>query len=106
MKKSGFSCVRRPPENDASYSAGHTAMLVIYFRSRCGGKFTRFYEVRFKSLLSCYPKSCEAVHWGHHRLLAKRFPYAVYYRVTGKLIRVHAVLDCRRNPAWIRDRLI
>jgi len=45
------------------------------------------------------------IHWGHHRLLAKRFPYAVYYRVTGDVIRIHAVLDCRRNPARIRNRL-
>ena len=46
-----------------------------------------------------------SVHWGYHRLLAKRFPYAVYYRVAEKATRVYAVLDCRRNPAWIRDRL-
>lgn len=46
-----------------------------------------------------------SVHWGYHRLLAKRFPYAVYYRVADQVTRVCAVLDCRRNPAWIRDRL-
>lgn len=45
------------------------------------------------------------VHWGYHRFLAKRFPYAVYYRVTGNVICVSAVLDCRRNPSWIRERL-
>ena len=46
-----------------------------------------------------------ALHFGYHRLLAKRFPFAVYYRVQENIIRVHAVLDCRRNPAWIRNRL-
>jgi plasmid stabilization system protein ParE len=40
-----------------------------------------------------------------HRLLAKRFPFAIYYRVEGDPVQVYAVLDCRRNPAWIRDRL-
>jgi hypothetical protein len=25
--------------------------------------------------------------------------------VEGELVRVHAVLDCRRNPSWIRKRL-
>ncbi len=25
--------------------------------------------------------------------------------IEGELIRVHAVLDCRRNPSWIRKRL-
>jgi hypothetical protein len=47
-----------------------------------------------------------AMHFGHHRLLAKRFPFAVYYRIQDKVIRVYAILDCRRNPAWIRNRLV
>ena len=42
----------------------------------------------------------------YHRLLAKRFPYSIYYRIEGDLIRVYAILDNRRNPDWIRDRLI
>ncbi|MFZ0449076.1 MAG: hypothetical protein WAL98_07510 [Desulfatiglandaceae bacterium] len=46
-----------------------------------------------------------ALHFGYHRLLAKRFPFAIYYRVQKDIIRVHAILDCRRNPAWIRNRL-
>ena len=45
------------------------------------------------------------LHFGYHRLLAGRFPFAVYYRVENDLVRVYAVLDCRRDPAWIRDRL-
>ncbi len=40
-----------------------------------------------------------------HRLLSKRFPYAVYYEVEGEAVRVRAVLDCRRDPAWVRERL-
>lgn len=43
--------------------------------------------------------------YGYHRALSKRFPFAIYYEVVGELIRVHAILDCRRNPAWIRKRL-
>ena len=42
---------------------------------------------------------------GYHRCLSKRFPFAIYYSLEGDLIRVHAVLDCRRNPSWIRKRL-
>jgi hypothetical protein len=41
----------------------------------------------------------------YHRLLSKRFPFAVYYRVEEQNVLVYAVLDCRRNPAWIRNRL-
>ena len=43
--------------------------------------------------------------FGQHRCLSKRFPFAIYYTVTGDTIRVNAVLDCRRNPTWIRQRL-
>ena len=41
----------------------------------------------------------------YHRLLSKRFPFAVYYRVEGQFAQVYAVLDCRRKPAWIRKKL-
>lgn len=46
-----------------------------------------------------------ALHFGYHRLLSKRFPFAIYYRVENEIARVRAVLDCRRDPAWIRERL-
>lgn len=41
----------------------------------------------------------------YHRLLSKRFPFAVYYTRSEDAVFVHAVLDCRRNPSWIRKRL-
>ena len=41
----------------------------------------------------------------YHRLLSKRFPFAIYYRVEGETVLVYAILDCRRDPAWIRKRL-
>lgn len=39
-----------------------------------------------------------------HRMLVKRFPFAVYYLVTDQTIRVYAILDCRRDPDWIVKR--
>ena len=42
---------------------------------------------------------------GYNRLLSKRFPFAVYYKVEEKTARVYAVLDCRRNPLWMKERL-
>jgi hypothetical protein len=42
---------------------------------------------------------------GYFRMLAHRFPFAIFYRIAQDEIRIHAVLDCRRNPAWIRNRL-
>lgn len=41
----------------------------------------------------------------YHRLLSKRFPFAVYYQVENRVVKVYAVLDCRRSPAWIRKKL-
>ena len=43
--------------------------------------------------------------YGYHRSLSKKFPFAIYYSRLGEMIRVHAVLDCRRNPFWTRTRL-
>jgi hypothetical protein len=41
----------------------------------------------------------------YNRLLSKKFPFAIYYTVVGKIVRVHAVLDCRKNPAWTKEKL-
>lgn len=41
----------------------------------------------------------------YQRLLAKRFPFAVYYKIDGGTVLIYAVLDCRSNPAWTRKRM-
>lgn len=51
---------------------------------------------------------CAGIHplvFSYHRSLAKRFPFAIYCSVEGEVVHVRAVLDCRRNPVWIRKRL-
>ncbi len=40
-----------------------------------------------------------------HRALGKTFPYAIYYRMDEDQVLVFAVIDCRRDPAWIREHL-
>jgi hypothetical protein len=46
------------------------------------------------------------IHFGKfHRALSKRFPYAIYYQVVENTVRVRAVLDLRRDPEWIKQRL-
>lgn len=42
---------------------------------------------------------------GFHRSLSKRFPYCIYYRLDAGSVTVVAVLDARRDPLWIRQRL-
>lgn len=43
---------------------------------------------------------------GFHRLLAHRFPYAIYYKMDsdGSVV-VYRVLDCRQDPAKTRRAL-
>lgn len=36
--------------------------------------------------------------FGYYRLLAKTFPYAVYYRVKSDRVIVFRILDCRIDP--------
>jgi hypothetical protein len=41
----------------------------------------------------------------YYRSLSKRFPFAIYYTMTDDRVKVWAVLDCRRDPAWIKQQL-
>ena len=79
----------------------------------------RFYEEQSPELGSYFLDSLysdidslryfEGIHlkvFGYHRLLSKRFPFAVYYKVSEDEVLVMAVLDCRRNPSWIRKKLM
>ena len=43
--------------------------------------------------------------FGYHRLLSKRFPYAVYYTIEDDLAVVWRVLDLRRDPDRTRRAL-
>ena len=42
---------------------------------------------------------------GYHRMLSKRFPYAIYYDVNEDVASVVAVLPMRRNPVWIKAKM-
>lgn len=43
--------------------------------------------------------------FGYYRALSKRFPYAIYYRVSGQTIQVWRVLDCRQKPSRTANML-
>ena len=77
-----------------------------------------FYEKQSPGLGSYFLNSLFAdidsllIHAGVHRVvdgsfraIASRFPFAIYYRVESDVVRVRAVIDCRRDPPWIRGRL-
>lgn len=65
-----------------------------------------FFDSLFSDIdsLMLYAGIHKSIH-GYHRLLSKRFPYAIYYKIDGEQIVVWRVLDCRQNPARIRRAL-
>lgn len=44
-------------------------------------------------------------HFGLYRMLATRFPFAIYYFIQNNTAVVVAVVDMRRSPHWIRRQL-
>ncbi|NQU11274.1 type II toxin-antitoxin system RelE/ParE family toxin [bacterium] len=79
----------------------------------------RFYEAQERGLGSYFLASVTAdiealrisagvhvvAHRDYHRALCRTFPFAVYYTKAGDVVIVYAVVDCRRDPAWIRQHL-
>lgn len=45
------------------------------------------------------------VYGDYHRLLSKVFPCGVFYTIDGEEAVVWAVIDLRKNPEWIREKL-
>jgi len=43
--------------------------------------------------------------FSYYRLLSKRFPFSIYYKVKDKIIYIYAILDCRKNPNSLTKRL-
>jgi len=44
--------------------------------------------------------------YGLYRLLAKRFPYAIYYDKKEDIVIVYAILDLRSNPQTNKEKLL
>ena len=77
-----------------------------FYASQAEGLGTYFLDTLYSDIDSlAYFAGMHPVVLGYHRLLSKRFPFAVYYRVAEDTALVFAVLDCRRNPSWIRAKL-
>ncbi len=77
-----------------------------FYESQADGLGTYFLDTLYSDIDSlAYFAGMHRVVFGYHRLLSKRFPFAVYYRVANDDAIVFAVLDCRRNPSWIREKL-
>jgi len=79
---------------------------VLFYNRQSPGVGRRFCDSLAADIESLHV--CASVHakqYGFYQMNARRFPYAIFYRVEGDIIEIYAVLDCRRDPEWIQDRL-
>ncbi len=78
-----------------------------FYEKQAEGLGTYFLDTLFSDIDSLtISTGIHPIHFGkYHRMLSKRFPFAVYYRVENKTALVYGVLDCRRSPAWIKKKL-
>ena len=42
---------------------------------------------------------------GFYRMLAKRFPYAIYYEIKKETAYIYAILPMRRDPGWLKSKM-
>lgn len=78
----------------------------LFYETQAEGVGAYFIDSLFSDIdsLALYAGIHPIIH-GYHRMLAKRFPYAVYYKVESDLTVVWRVLDLRRNPDTILNAL-
>jgi len=76
-------------------------------RNAASRPWTVFSQLAFSDIdsLHLYAGIHRVCFGGYHRLLSKRFPFVIYYTFSEEMVSVHAVLDGRRHPSWIRQRL-
>jgi hypothetical protein len=79
----------------------------LFYEEQRIGLGTYFLESLFSDIesLRVHAGVHRRAYRNYHRMLSKRFPFAVFYTVTKDGAQVHAVVDCRRRPAWIRKHL-
>ncbi len=78
-----------------------------FYEARVSGLGTYFLQSLYSDIesLQIYADTHRWAYRDYHRLLSKRFPFAVFYKIVGETVFVHAIVDCRRHPAWIREHL-
>ena len=77
-----------------------------FYENQCEGLGNYFWESLENDIdkLLFTAGSHKIVH-SKHRMIASRFPHSIFYLVEGNEINIYAVIDNRRNPNWISDKL-
>ncbi|MFA7160026.1 MAG: type II toxin-antitoxin system RelE/ParE family toxin [Kiritimatiellia bacterium] len=77
-----------------------------FYENQAAGLGDYFLDSLFSDIDSLHLYAgIHVMQFGYHRLLSRRFPFAIYYRIKAKTIFVHAVLDCRQDPTRTHKRL-
>ena len=78
-----------------------------FYNSREVGLGDYFLDSLFSDIDSLYLYAgIHPIQFTYYRMLSNRFPFAIYYRLENDIIKVWAILDCRRNPISIKARLV
>jgi len=88
-------------------AAADVAMAVDWYELQQPGLGESFLgEVKYAAdYVVGQPESCTVIHRNTRRLLLRRFPYCLYYRVIGEQIVVVACFHSSRKPGlWKRRR--
>jgi len=77
-----------------------------WYEQRRAGLGDRFLDAVAATLraIEAGPAKHAVVHRDARRVLVRRFPYAIFYRVVGERIVVAACMHARRNPTRWRGR--
>lgn len=78
-----------------------------FYENQVEGVGEYFFDALFADIdsLALYAGIHQKI-FGYHRLLAKRFPYAIYYKMESPdTVIVQRVLDLRQHPQKIRAAL-
>ena len=78
-----------------------------FYENQVEGVGEYFFDALFADIdsLALYAGIHQKI-FGYHRLLAKRFPYAIYYKMEdSNTVIVQRVLDLRQHPQKIRTAL-
>ena len=91
--------ILRPAVEDLAAGRG-------FYERQATGLGDRFLATLFEEIDALVTQAgIHRICFGHHRLLSRRFPFAVYYRLVGPEVLVHRVLDCRGDPRTQRGQL-
>jgi hypothetical protein len=79
----------------------------LFYEAQQAGLGSYFLESLFSDVesLRLYAGIHRVVYRNYRRLVSRRFPFAIFYTFADDALSVHAVVDNRRRPAWIREHL-